>query len=146
MTTIKLDFDKKIRWGRDRFLNVIDMLRLEVRNLRVYETTRGLHVTFETPRKLENMDIVCLQSLLGSDWKRETYNFIRVRNLRKNSHPFFSKHWNVLYRKKYEYADDKIALASREERRKDIEEDLIRRIKEMKEAWKYADEVEMGVF
>jgi hypothetical protein len=58
-------------------------------------TTHGRHFTigFTTDKRLTDADIVFLQLLLFSDWKRELHNWLRVRS--------GCKKWNVLYKQKF---------------------------------------------
>jgi hypothetical protein len=71
----------------------------------VKATAHGRHFTinFTTDKKLTDADIVFLQLLLFSDWKRELHNWLRVRS--------GCKKWNVLYRQKF---DSKGRLISKE--------------------------------
>jgi len=135
MSVIKLDYDKKVRWGKERFLQAVDILRLNVRNLRVFETSKGLHVSFETKRQFSDCEAVAIQAILGSDWKREAYNMIRCRNGGS-----LGRH-NVLFSKKWTYRNGKVVGFSEEVRREDIERELLSRIREIKESWKYMEEV-----
>jgi hypothetical protein len=134
-TVIKLDYDKKVRWGRDRFLTIVDMLRLRISKLRVHETNRGLHICFEVERELSPVQVVCLQSLFGSDYRREAFNFMRASDLR-NKDDFVRNHWNVLFARKYEWNGEEWAEISREVRREDIEKELFIKIKQIEEGWK----------
>ena len=102
---LKLDFDFKIfnlgEFARDfvdklRFLQIFYGIYLE--SIDIYETNKGYHfyLKVKTERKLNNKDIVVLQLALGSDYKRELFNWLRVRRNQK------FKRWNVLFKSKYE--------------------------------------------
>ena len=68
-----------------------------MKSIDVYETNKGYHfyLKVKTERKLTSKDVVVLQLALGSDYKRELFNWLRVRNGRT------SKKWNVLFKCKY---------------------------------------------
>jgi len=103
--TLKLDFDfkpKNLKKFAEEFVNKLDFIRyvmgIYVESVEVYETSKGLHIYVYvfTKRQLTNQDIVVLQLALGSDYKRELFNWVRVR---QNND---IKHWNILFRRKYE--------------------------------------------
>ena len=48
--------------------------------------------------RLRPMEIVALQSILGSDWRRESFNFVRAINCRDTR--LFQKKYNILFTKK----------------------------------------------
>lgn len=64
------------------------------------ETTKGLHVKLLTTENISDTELVLLQALLGSDWKREVFNWQRVRQGAKMSE------WNFLFSKKYRRESD----------------------------------------
>lgn len=80
----------------------VEMLNLTTDTKR---TRNGLHIRirFRCPEGIDDKDIVILQLLLLSDWKREMFNFFRVRNR-------FTK-WNVLFRNKYKVVEQKGTVA-----------------------------------
>jgi hypothetical protein len=102
---IKLDFDrhegqrldvKRISW-------VAKFCRLTVENVEAYKTAHGVHVKIRLREKLHPLIVVLIQSLMGSDWKRESYNACRVLNLMKHPEKYSETAkglWNVLYYKK----------------------------------------------
>lgn len=61
---------------------------------------KGLHVIVYLRDWLPAFQVVVLQAILGSDWKRETFNLVRVRNLRR-TRAFWRQRWNVLYSWKF---------------------------------------------
>ena len=102
---LKLDFDFKIYNLSEFAKQFVDKLRflerfygIYFKSIEVYETNKGYHFYLKvtTERKLNNKDIVVLQLALGSDYKRELFNWLRVRRGQK------FKHWNVLFKCKYE--------------------------------------------
>jgi hypothetical protein len=71
-------------------------------------TARGWHVVVYYPAELvayvPPLQIVALQALLGSDWKREGFNLVRVLNL-KDAPEAWQTRWNVLYTQKFGAVD-----------------------------------------
>ena len=101
---LKLDFDFKPRSAKrfaKEIANKLNFLAsyfsISVIDVKVYETNKGLHVyiLLYSNVELTDEDIVVLQLALGSDYKRELFNWLRVRSNDK------FKHWNVLFKVKY---------------------------------------------
>ena len=88
-----------------RFVMLEKFFQIYERRGYTRQTKHGIHVTIEFKSKLpiSDKDIVFMQTLLGSDWKREIFNWKRVRSGLKN--------WNVLFNKKF---DSQMKLISRE--------------------------------
>ena len=112
---LKLDFDFKPRSARKFGKEIADKLKfltsffgIRVIDVKVYETNKGLHlyISIYSSVELDDRDIVVLQLALGSDYKREIFNWLRVRSEQN------FKHWNVLFRVKYKNG----AVVSREEK------------------------------
>jgi hypothetical protein len=110
---IKLDFDSK-RLPIERIKFVCRFLRLDVDDVQVHKTVRkwkpnsrksdyGWHVRISLEKPLPIYIIGYVQTLMGSDWKRECYNFIRIVNLltREIKSKIMSENWNVLFNRKY---------------------------------------------
>lgn len=103
VTEFKLDIDTPKartyatqRWFR-RILKVIAMLDLEIytKDIRVMTTQHGFHVYLKTERYFTALEICMIQSLMGSDYKREIFNLLRIKQGCEN--------WNVLFSNKYQY-------------------------------------------
>jgi len=101
---LKLDFDFKPRSAKrfaKEIANKLNFLTsffgISVIDVKVYETNKGLHlyISIYSSVELDDRDIVVLQLALGSDFKREIFNWLRVRSRDK------FKHWNVLFKVKY---------------------------------------------
>ena len=101
---LKLDFDFKPRSAKrfaKEIANKLNFLTsffgIRVIDVKVYETNKGLHlyISLYSNVELTDEDIVVLQLALGSDYKRELFNWLRVRSKDK------FKHWNVLFKVKY---------------------------------------------
>ena len=126
---ILLDFDNN-HPGKmldvERIGYVARRLRLEFTDIKAYRTANGFHVYMKLKEKVHPITAVLIQSLMGSDYARETYNAIRVYNLLAypGRYPEYAWHvWNVLYKEKY--VDGK--LASKEE----YDEELTKKIVEV---------------
>ena len=102
MTELKLDFDAPTV-PRD-FVNRLTMLvrlhRLTVVATCYRQTRHGWHVRIVLAQRIAFARVVCLQAILGSDWKREAYNSRRALNWRTVP-PFWRQRANVLYRRHY---------------------------------------------
>lgn len=77
---VKLDFDYRKNFQtlvkRLKFFEYLDIFH--VKRIVVHRTVRGYHVRIVVDRKFEPVEIVLIQALLGSDYKREVLNFERV--------------------------------------------------------------------
>ena len=99
---LKIDFDnvRSVEGLRRRLLRlskVIRILRLSVGDIETKKSPsgKGYHVIIDMKRDIPDIVAVTLQSLMGSDYKRECYNLIRVANGIKN--------WNVLFKSKKKF-------------------------------------------
>lgn len=101
MTEIKLDYDGRLP---ARLLNRIGLVcrvhRLPVLAVSVAPTRHGFHVTVVVRGRVSAMRLVLLQSLLGSDWKRELYNSRRAMAWR-HVPAFWRNRANVLYKRHF---------------------------------------------
>lgn len=105
---IYLDIDEKQTPERIEMLNetirrVSSMLHCRLELVAVHDTARGFHAivnaNWSDAKPITPLETVCLQLLLGSDPKRETFNFLRARNL-GDAPAFWRDRWNVLYSEK----------------------------------------------
>lgn len=62
-----------------------------------HRTARGWHRVIRVRNPLTPLETVTLQAILGSDPRRETYNFVRVRSMGRKSH---TARWNILFERK----------------------------------------------
>jgi hypothetical protein len=93
---LKIDIDKKDK--RDfmrRYQALYRYFRFKLVDYEITETRKGYHVRLiiDFPFKVTSEEIVLLQLLLGSDWKREMLNYLRVKNGIED--------WNKLFNVKY---------------------------------------------
>lgn len=104
-----LDFDTYSSYRefpmRARFLARWVGFPLSLFQIRRRRTLRGWHVVVYLRDGLNWMpsplEIVAAQAILGSDWKREGFNFVRARTLR-DAPPSWQEagRWNTLYWRK----------------------------------------------
>jgi len=93
---LKIDIDKKDK--RDfmrRFTAFYRYFKPKIISYDIKETRKGYHVRLELDFSFDfnDVDIVFLQLLMGSDWKRELLNYFRIKNKISS--------WNVLFNKKF---------------------------------------------
>lgn len=99
--TFRCDFDGSIPRDIARRLQMLArVLGLRYEWIRYDRTQHGWHmeIGFQYLTKLSPTEIVLVQSVLGSDWKRELFNARRARDLSR--HPALwrrAPRWNVLY-------------------------------------------------
>jgi len=104
---LKIDIDKKDkREFMERFTAFYRYFKAEVISYDVKETRKGYHIRLiiNFPFEYDDVDVVFMQLLLGSDWKRELLNYFRVKN--------GISRWNVLFNKKFrvKVKDGKIVI------------------------------------
>lgn len=100
-----LDFDEQI--DEEPFFRhvrmIASMCSIELETKAIHKTERGVHVILAAEwydkKPIEPLEIVCLQILLGSDFKREAFNLLRAHNL-GDAPAFWQDRWNVLYTEK----------------------------------------------
>lgn len=83
-----------------RLKMVSDTLGLRYKWARIDRTRHGYHmeVEFRSRTKISPVDLVLVQALLGSDWKRECFNARRARSLSRQPAMWRrAPRWNVLY-------------------------------------------------
>lgn len=95
---LKIDIDRKRKINK-LARNIVGRLKvlketatISVADVRVFETRRGYHIELEIDAPvLDNKDIVFMQLLLNSDWRREVFNWLRSRA--SDTLP----NWNILF-------------------------------------------------
>ncbi|MEO0303950.1 MAG: hypothetical protein ABIM64_01680 [candidate division WOR-3 bacterium] len=102
---LKLDFDFKNRDLLKKILkkrlSVLRILGIDVLSCFVFETCKGYHVYLKINGNFSYIEIIALQALLGSDYKREAFNLKRFRS-------GLGKEWNILFEKKFDENGKKI--------------------------------------
>ena len=97
MTLLYLDFDGRIPANLiDRIVWATKLWQWSVEAVRFDRTKNGWHVVVGIHEDVEPAMIVAAQAILGSDYKREAFNLMRVQSLDSVS-PFWRERWNVLY-------------------------------------------------
>lgn len=122
MRLIYLDFDEPtdIDELQKHIYMIADMTETELELQEVWPTQRGIHVIVagqwrrDHPKKsvsdndgavhsyipdLQPLEIVCLQLLLGSDPKREAFNFVRAHSI-GDAPEFWRDRWNLFFSEK----------------------------------------------
>lgn len=95
MTLVKVDIDGPLE-NTERVWWVLRMLRCSVRYVSYRRTRRGWHVEVEVARRLHPWRVIAIQAILGSDYRRETFNLRRTA--RWSELPAVARdHWNVLF-------------------------------------------------
>ena len=96
MALIKIDIDKPYDSCPDwdefnkRICFIRKILRINFKSTLNFRSEGGnIHVVIETGENLNDLEICCIQVILGSDWMRETYNLRRIRRGQRN--------WNILF-------------------------------------------------
>jgi hypothetical protein len=98
MTIIKIDWDKEkgipdLIDFENEVKTILRILNLKKAKYKRYKTTNGYHIYLDLKKPMRDSYVVIIQCLLGSDKKREMFNFERVVNKQK--------YWNVLFGSKY---------------------------------------------
>jgi len=79
MLYIDIDY-KNVQWEEwtERLCFVLENLNIKPRDIRIFETEKGYHIYVVVWGCIEDWLTVMVQALLGSDYKRETYNLSRL--------------------------------------------------------------------
>jgi hypothetical protein len=95
-----------------RLKTIQRFFRMRKMSVSISATKNGRHVTinFDSGKKITDADIVFLQLMLFSDWKRELFNWLRIRS--------GCKKWNVLYKQKFDSRMRKISEEKQMNRRR----------------------------
>jgi hypothetical protein len=104
-TTLKIDVDK--RFDMRNIAKALERIKTALSIIMKPETLRAtkwfversrhdrIHIIVHVPVKLTSMQIVALQAICGSDYRREAFNFVRALNV--NSTKEFNRWCNVLF-------------------------------------------------
>jgi len=94
MKTLKLDLDGK--YGLSIFLDrvwILKYLGLKVVKVKIHDTVNGFHARLTCDNQIDDVKAAFIQALLGSDYRREFCNLLRIE---RGSH-----NWNTLFRQKW---------------------------------------------
>jgi len=97
MKLLKLDLDGKnsLNIFIDRIW-IIKYLGLAVKRVYVHPTVNGFHVRLLCDNKIDPLEQVLIQSLLGDDFKRALCNFLKLGRGSKTSwNPMFKRKWTL---------------------------------------------------
>lgn len=116
---IKLDLDSQE--ALNEFINriwIIKNLGLKVNTVECYDTKHGYHLYLYLDNILTNFDILIIETLLGSDFKKQLYNYLKMKNGTEN--------WDVLFEEKYviNHLSHRICL-SKEELNEDLSDKIM---------------------
>ena len=101
MNLIKLDFYTKENTFINRIELVLKLCDIRVNEYDLRRTKKGWHYRIYLKEYLHDMDLLCLQALMGSAYMREYFNFKRIRK-------GYPKNWNVLFNEKIEFITGKV--------------------------------------
>lgn len=87
------DFEKVADIVSKRCGAVLNILKIKPDGVTVRSTARGYHIYLEVEGEYTSFDLCFLQMALGSDYKREVFNYMRFKDS-------LSKEWNVMFSKK----------------------------------------------
>ena len=93
-TDLKLDLDGKN--GLNTLISriwILKYLGLSLKDIKVYDTVNGYHVVISCANRLSDMEIILFQLLLGEDYRRGLYNYLKVKKGVLD--------WNILFKEKY---------------------------------------------
>lgn len=122
MKTLRLDLDGK--YGLSDFLKrlwIIKYLGLRVNKVQVHDTVNGFHLRLVCDNAIDPIKAILFQALLGSDYRREMCNLLKIER--------GSKNWNILFKEKW--ATDKLGneyQVSRETYNKELSHKVLRAI------------------
>jgi len=122
MKTLKLDLDGK--YSLSTFLDriwILKYLGLRITKVRIYDTTNGFHAQLTCDNQINDVKAAFIQALLGSDYRREFCNLLKIER--------GSKNWNVLFKRKWK--TDKLGnevVVSKESFNKELSDKVLRAI------------------
>lgn len=85
---------------KERCEFIQETLGIEFRRVQQLRTARGHHALIQLADPLPAWVVCTLQAILGSDYRRETFNLVRVLAL-SDAPDFWQPRWNVFYERKY---------------------------------------------
>lgn len=101
MTVLKLDYDGSFPRDFDKRLALVARVHhLSIALVRIDRTRHGYHALVWVRQRVSFARVVLLQSVLGSDWKRELFNSRRA-NAWRALPLFWRERANVLYQRHY---------------------------------------------
>lgn len=94
MKMLKIDIDqKRIPWKRMGVVKNICNLRFDFARSSIHRTRKGYHIRLALLGNHSDAEVCFLQCAIGSDFHRESLNWMRVKRGEKS--------WNVLFSMKF---------------------------------------------
>lgn len=122
MKTLKLDLDGK--YSLSEFLKriwILKYLGIRVLQVKIHHTTNGFHARVRCDNQIDDKTAIFIQLALGSDYRREICNLLKLERGAKN--------WNMLFKRKW--ATDKLGneyQVSKETYDKELSQKVLRAI------------------
>lgn len=111
MKLAKLDIDgSSIDWRRIRTVLSMFNLKVVLKNSSIKRTTNGFHLYLDLKSKrfIDDLSLCFIQTAMGSDYKREMFNWNRIIY----GEGWQKKYWNVLFNQKFYRKGSKIKRVS----------------------------------
>ena len=80
----------------------------------VRRTAKGYHIYFTLEHKLSDPEIIALQAIMGSDYRREMFNWLRTANGNWEKYKEKNLEWNVMFSSKKRIINGRFKEVSRE--------------------------------
>jgi len=120
---ILLDIDRKrisAREFAERMHFITMFVSIEFKKLSVYETHKGLHIyLWCKDKKPSPQETVVIQLALGSDYRREIFNWLRVKDDTEDAR------WNILFQGKYNGNGKRVSQEEHSELAIRLEEEIM---------------------
>jgi len=115
MTVLKIDIDYKpndVYEFSAKFADKLNFIQkflgITVEYVEVYETEKGFHIYVYISEEIDDPKlIIILQLALGSDYKRELFNYTRANTTN------WKGEWNVLFKTKKGKINERITLKAK---------------------------------
>jgi len=94
LKTLKLVLDGK--YGLSTLLDriwILKYLGIKVVNVKIHHTVNGFHARLVCDNEIDDIKTIFIQALLGSDYRRELCNLLKIER--------GSKNWNTLFKQKW---------------------------------------------
>jgi len=128
---ILLDIDRKrisAREFAERMHFITMFVSIEFKKLSVYETHKGLHIyLWCKDKKPSPQETVVIQLALGSDYRREIFNWLRVKDDTEDAR------WNILFQGKYNGNGKRVSQEEHSELAIRLEEEIMALYKILRE-------------
>ena len=98
-SVIYVDLDRRSGLRLPRLWSTCRIIGLRPHTIRIDYTRRGWHLLLFFRERFHPAEIVALQTILGSDYRRERLNLMRVLGMRRTpvNAKFWRARWNILY-------------------------------------------------